>query len=159
MSSSPESWERIKARMWKSRPRYPVEKEDGSIDFAAWHKETLKQNRYAMDIDKVEYRFVKDEVQIVGLYDLVKFSRPEPIELGPTIYPLYDGKRAVLVKLSKLLSNEVPVFVAWHRADLSEFFVVPIERLSRPSDGKRLSNEGFAMLLSDLPHFPEWTES
>lgn len=141
---------------WNTRPRQPADRQ-GELDFGQWHRDTLSNNSYCMDVDKVEYRIgAKGNLRVVGIYELIRWGWQHDLEDIPERLAPYDGKLALLRRISASIAagqgSPFPTFFVWHRPDLSEFVIC---RLQDWVDGPRkalgLGARAFASLIKDLP--------
>jgi hypothetical protein len=143
---------------WNTRPKHPAD-EPGELDFGQWHKDTLSNDAYCMDLDKVEYRIdAKGDLRVVGIYELIRWGWQHDLDDIPDRLAPYEGKLTLLRRISASIAagqgTSFPTFFVWHRPDLSEFVVCRLEDWaggSRKALG--LGSRAFANLIRDLP---EW---
>jgi hypothetical protein len=141
---------------WDARPRHPAAVA-GEADFGTWHKRTLSNDSYCMDIDKVEYRIdAKGNLRVVGIYELIRWGWQHDLDDIPQRLAPYQGKLALLREISASIAagqgSSFPTFFVWHRPDLSEFVVCRLEDWgggSRKALG--FGREAFADLIGGLP--------
>ena len=120
-------------------------------------KDTLARDAYCMDVDKVEYRIDPEgRVTIVSIYELIRWDWHHDLDDIPERLAPYQGKVALLRRISAAIpagqGASFPTFFVWHRPDLSEFVVSPLEEWvggSRKALG--LGCRAFAGLIGDLP--------
>jgi hypothetical protein len=141
---------------WNARPKHPAATA-GEVDFGQWHKDTLSNDSYCMDVDKVEYRIdANGNLRVVGIYELIRWGWQHDLDDIPERLAPYEGKLALLGRISASVATgqgaSFPTFFVWHRPDLSEFVVC---RLEDWVDGSRkalgLGRGAFADLIGDLP--------
>jgi hypothetical protein len=141
---------------WNTRPKHPAD-EPGELDFGQWHKDTLSNNSYCMDVDKIEYRIdANGNLRVVGVYELIRWGWQHDLDDIPERLAPYEGKLALLQRISASIAagqgSSFPTFFVWHRPDLSEFVVCRLENWvegSRKALG--LGAQAFASLIRDLP--------
>ena len=141
---------------WDSRPAHGSSR-PGEVDFGQWHKDTLSDDSYAMDVDKIEYRIdAKGNLRVVGIYELIRWGWQHDLDDIPERLAPYEGKIALLRRISGSIAagqgSSIPTFFVWHRPDLSEFVVC---RLDDRAGGSRkalgLGRKSFADLIRGLP--------
>jgi hypothetical protein len=141
---------------WNARPKHPAAAA-GEADFGQWHKDTLSNDSYCMDVDKVEYRIdAKGNPRVVGMYELIRWGWQHDLDDIPERLAPYEGKLALLRRISESIAAgqgaSFPTFFVWHRPDLSEFVVCRLDDwvdCSRRALG--LGREAFADLIGGLP--------
>jgi hypothetical protein len=141
---------------WHARPKHPAAAA-GEADFGQWHKDTLSNDSYCMDVDKVEYRIdAKGALRVVGIYELIRWGWQHDLDDIPERLAPYEGKLALLQRISASIGEgqgaSFPTFFVWHRPDLSEFVVCRLEDWvegSRKALG--LGARAFASLIKGLP--------
>ncbi len=145
---------------WDTRPAYPAPAASrGERDFGAWHKETLARDAYCMDVDKVEYRIdPEDRVRVVGIYELIRWDWHHDLDDIPERLAPYQGKVALLRRISAAIATgqgvSFPTFFVWHRPDLSEFVVCPLEEwIAGSRKALWLGWRAFAELIGGLPRW------
>jgi hypothetical protein len=143
---------------WNTRPKHPADA-PGELDFGEWHKTTLSNDSYCMDVDKVEYRIdAKGNLRVVGIYELIRWGWQHDLDDIPERLAPYEGKLALLRRISASIAagqgSSFPTFFVWHRPDLSEFVVCQLEEWA---DGSRkalgLGCQAFADLIRGLPRW------
>lgn len=141
---------------WNTRPKHPAD-EPGELDFGQWHKDTLSNDSYCMDVDKIEYRIdANGNLRVVGIYELIRWGWQHDLDDIPERLAPYEGKLALLHRISASIAEgqdaSFPTFFVWHRPDLSEFVVCQLEDWaggSRKALG--LGAQPFASLIGGLP--------
>jgi hypothetical protein len=116
---------------WNTRPRQPADRQ-GELDFGLWQKDTLSNDSYCMDVDKMEYRIgASGELRVVGIYELIRWGWQHDLDDIPERLAPYEGKLALLRRISESIASgqgsSFPTFFVWHRPDLSEFVVCRLE--------------------------------
>jgi hypothetical protein len=141
---------------WNARPKHPATAA-GETDFGQWHKDTLSNDSYCMDVDKIEYRIdANGALRVVGIYELIRWGWQHDLDDIPERLAPYEGKLALLRRIGASIAAgqgaSYPTFFVWHRPDLSEFVVC---RLEDWVDGSRkalgLGARAFASLIKELP--------
>ena len=156
MSAAPAPSAADRIPRWDTRPAHPAAAR-GERDFGQWHKDTLARDAYCMDVDKVEYRIdASGHVRVVGIYELIRWDWQHDLVDIPERLAPYQGKIALLRRISAAIAAGqgafFPTFFVWHRPDLSEFVVCPLEEWvegSRRALG--LGPWAFAELIGYLP--------
>ncbi len=141
---------------WGTRPAHPAAAR-GERDFGTWHKETLARDAYCMDVDKIEYRIdASGRVRVVGIYESIRWGWSHDLDDIPERLTPYQGKIALLRRISAAIAAgqgaPFPTFFVWHRPDLSEFVVSPLEEWAGgPRRALGLGHRAFAELIGNLP--------
>ena len=110
-----------------------------------------------MDVDKVEYRIdASGNLRVVGIYELIRWDRHHDLDDIPERLAPYEGKIALLRRISAAIAAgqgaPFPTFFVWHRPDLSEFVVSPLEEWAGgPRRALGLGHRAFAELIGNLP--------
>ena len=145
---------------WDSRPTYSSPAvARGDRDFGTWHKEALARDAYCMDVDKVEYRIDPGgSLRVVGIYELIRWDWHHDLDDIPERLAPYQGKVALLRRISASIAagqgEPFPTFFVWHRPDLSEFVVCPLEEWAGgPRKALGLGHRAFAELIGGLPRW------
>lgn len=112
-----------------------------------------------MDVDKIDYRIdASGNVRVVGIYELIRWGWQYNVDDIPERLAPYAGKLKLLGRVSRLIAEsqaaDFPAFIVWHRPDLSEFVLSPLEDCSEgPGRVLCLGTRAFAEMIRDLP---EW---